>query len=119
MANTEPCRAVVLTLDEKIDGLNKTSEARNRYFCDDKENNNKLDDFIETMRDRTNNRVRNNERVLHLIFHLAGFDKERYHVKFKELTIEERRSLILAINQLRAVASILPDKLALPKSTQY
>ncbi|PHM73689.1 DUF5347 family protein [Xenorhabdus kozodoii] len=114
MANTEPCRAVALTLDEKIDGLNKSAALRAKFFVD-KNSNSQLADFIETMRDRTNNRVRNNERMLHLIFHLAGIDKSRFDIRFNEFTPDEIRSLILAINQLKALASILPDKLILPE----
>ncbi|CAM3291595.1 DUF5347 domain-containing protein [Xenorhabdus nematophila] len=110
MANTESCRAVVLTLDERIDGLNAAAELRHKVFSDD---NSELAEFMEYMRDRTNNRVRNNERILHLIFHLAGFDKSRYDVKFNELTKNEQRALILAMNQFKAVASILPAKLVL------
>ncbi|WP_338804825.1 DUF5347 family protein [Xenorhabdus griffiniae] len=112
MANTEPYRAVSMTLDEKIDGLNKSAELRAKYFSDD---NRELAEMIEYLRDRTNNRTRNNEQLLHLIFNLAGFDKSRYEVKFHQLTNNEQRSLILAMNQLKALASILPDKLVMPE----
>ncbi|MEQ1968683.1 DUF5347 family protein [Xenorhabdus nematophila] len=115
MANTEPYRAVSLTLDEQINGLNKAAELLWPRVCDVKQSNRQLAEFIDYMRDRSNNRVRNNERLLHLIFHLAGFDKSRYDAKFSEFTAEELRSLILAINQFKAVAAILPAKLILPK----
>ncbi|CAM4070382.1 DUF5347 family protein [Xenorhabdus thuongxuanensis] len=115
MANTEPYRAVSLTLDEKINGFNKTAEMLNPHISDIEKSNSQLADFIEYMRDRTNNRIRNNERLLHLIFHLAGFDKSRYNAEFSEFTEQEVRSLILAMNQFKGVASIIPTKLVLPK----
>ncbi|CDL86697.1 Phage-related protein (fragment) [Xenorhabdus cabanillasii JM26] len=67
------------------------------------------------MRDRSNNRIRNNERVLHLIFHLAGFDKSQFNNELKDFTPEEQRSLISAIHQFKAVAAELPDKLVMPE----
>ncbi|WP_338803345.1 DUF5347 family protein [Xenorhabdus griffiniae] len=119
MANTEPYRAVSLTLDEKINGLNKTAEMLAPRVYDIKKSNSQLADFMAYMRDRTNNRVRNNEQVLHFIFHLAGFDKSRYNVKFNELTQSELRSLVAAMNQFKSVAEILPNKLVMPNLIEH
>ncbi|PHM36187.1 Phage-related protein [Xenorhabdus mauleonii] len=114
MANTEPCRAVSLELNEKIYGINKTTELR-RHFNYGKKSNNQLAEFIKTMRDPTYNREQNNKKLLHSIFHLAGFDESRYDVKFNELTLEEERSLVLVLNQIKGMVTILPNKLVLPE----
>ncbi|MDC9588573.1 DUF5347 family protein [Xenorhabdus sp. XENO-10] len=118
MANTEPFRAVSQTVDERIDGMNHTAKAHAIIFKKSKKSgelNSQLADFIDMMRDRSNNRIRNNERVLHLIFHLAGFDKSQFNNKLKDFTVEEQRSLISAIHQFKAVAAELPDKLIMPE----
>ncbi|OKP03906.1 DUF5347 family protein [Xenorhabdus eapokensis] len=119
MANTEPCRAVSLTLDEKIKGLNKTAELLAPIVYDIKKSNSQLADFIASMRDRTNNRVMNNEKLLHAMFYLAGFDKSRYNAKFSEFTEAEIRSLIRVINQFKTVAKELPNKLVMPNLIEH
>ncbi|KLU15552.1 MULTISPECIES: DUF5347 family protein [Xenorhabdus] len=119
MANTEPYRAVSLTLDEQINGLNKTAELLAPIVCDIKKSNSQLADFIECMRDRTNNRVMNNEKLLHVMFYLAGFDKSRYNTKVSEFTEEEIRSLIMVMNQFKAVAERIPSKLVMPNLIEH
>ncbi|CDL83859.1 DUF5347 family protein [Xenorhabdus szentirmaii] len=110
MANTEPYRAVILTLDEKIDGMLNTAQIKNRVL---KQNSDKaIAEFIKNMRDRTNNRSRNNERVLHSILHLAGFPKSKYGTPYESFTYDEKKAFIEAIIQFKAVASLMPESIA-------
>ncbi|WFQ80024.1 DUF5347 family protein [Xenorhabdus sp. SF857] len=120
MANTESHRAISLTLDEKIRGMNKTAEFLSGHFDNDGLRTDKqLADFLDYMRDRTNNRVWNNERFLHMMFHMAGFDKSRYHIGINEFTPEEKKSFIFILHQCQAICSVLPNKLVIPKLTPH
>ncbi|MDX7987683.1 hypothetical protein FE392_10110 [Xenorhabdus sp. 12] len=110
MANTEPYRAVILTLDEKIDGMLHTAHVKSHVFKRDSDK--AITEFIKNMRDRTNNRTRNNERVLHYIFHLAGFPKSKYDTPYESFTYDEKKAFIEAMFQFKAAVSYMPESIA-------
>ncbi|MBD2786619.1 DUF5347 family protein [Xenorhabdus sp. DI] len=107
MANTEPYRAVSLTIDEKIQGMLHTAKTKRDYLKQDSDK--AIAEFIKDMRDRTNNRVRNNESVLHFIFHQAGFPESRYSAPYDSFTYDEKRAFKEAMIQFKAVVSQMPS----------
>ncbi|PHM65705.1 Phage-related protein [Xenorhabdus stockiae] len=114
MANTESHRAVVLTLDERIDGMCQVAKTRASVFSGSVSASDKaIAEFIKNMRDRTNNRKRNNKKLLHVLFHLAGLPKSRYDAQYEDFTLDERHSLIEAFMQYKAVAAIMPESFAI------
>lgn len=72
-----------------------------------------MEGFIKELRLQSNNKVRNNKRVLSMIFFLAEIEKEKHGFNFKQLTHDEQVRFIEAINQIKAVASIFPTDLAI------
>ncbi|CDG96499.1 Phage-related protein [Xenorhabdus bovienii str. puntauvense] len=113
MANTEPYRAVPLTLDEKIDGMYHTAQIKGAFFDSVSNSDKAISEFIKNMRDRTNNRKRNNKKLLHGLFHLAGLPKSRYESQYEDFTSDERRSLKEAMIQLQAAVSWMPKNIAI------
>jgi hypothetical protein len=112
MANTEPARAIPLSIAERTDGLNHIAMLRVKHFKTNSEK--EMCRFIDDMRDKIDDDYHKNMRVLSAIFELADIDKERHHLKFNELTIDEKERLIKAMNKLRAVVSLFPKNLILP-----
>lgn len=111
-------RAVSYSLDEKIDGMNRAAKVRGALFIKNgsingKEINAGMTVFLKEMRCRTNNRARENSRVLSAIFFLAGIDKAKHDSDFKSLNEDEQIRLIEAMNQIKAVTSIFPTDLAI------
>ncbi|MEX5733007.1 DUF5347 family protein [Providencia hangzhouensis] len=113
-------RAITYTLDEKIDGLNQAAKLRGALFkYKDKVNGKKINqgliDFINELNDVTNNREnkRQNKRVIGLIYFLADIKKEKHHLNYDQLDNDEQIRLVEAINQLKAINSILPNDLAI------
>ncbi|AJC66880.1 MULTISPECIES: DUF5347 family protein [Dickeya] len=112
MANTEPARAIPLSIAERTDGLNHIAMLRGKHFKTNSEK--EMCRFIDDMRDKIDDDYHKNMRVLSAIFELADIDKERHHLKFNELTTDEKERLIKAMNKLRAVVSLFPKNLILP-----
>ncbi|HBL6943165.1 TPA: DUF5347 domain-containing protein [Morganella morganii] len=107
-------RAVSMTIDEKIDGMNIAAKMRaNLFQIQGKPLNAGMGDFMKELRSHSNNKVRNNNRVLSMIFFLAEIEKEKHGLKFEQLTHNEQVRFIEAINQIKAVASIFPTDLAI------
>ncbi|CDH23533.1 DUF5347 family protein [Xenorhabdus nematophila] len=113
MANTEYHSAVVLTLDEKIDGMCHTAQIKGTVFVSVSNSDKAISEFIKNMRDRTNNRKRNNKKLLHGLFDLAGLPESRYESQYEDFTSDERRSLKEAMIQLQAFMSWIPKNIAI------
>ncbi|MGO2307133.1 MAG: DUF5347 family protein [Providencia sp.] len=98
-----------VTLDSRVNGLNQAAKLRTSVFHSDKSNpdNRELIGFIEYLR-------LNDERVLNMIFYLAGIKSEQHHLGFDEFNKEEKQSIIIAINQIKALAALLPKHIAMP-----
>ncbi|PWC10913.1 hypothetical protein B4923_15490 [Brenneria roseae subsp. americana] len=112
MANTESARAVPLSVGARTDGLNHIAMLRRKHFLTDCEKD--ICRFIDDMRDKIDPACHENKRVLSAIFYLADIDKERHDVNFNELTTDEKKRLIKAMNKLKAVVSLFPRHLTLP-----
>lgn len=107
-------RVASLSLDEKIDGMNTSARMRARLLdCQGKPLNAGMNDFMKELRLQSNNKVRNNSRVLSMIFFLAEIEKEKHSFNFEKLTHDEQMRFIEAINQIKAVTSIFPTDLAI------
>lgn len=70
--------------------------------------------FFSEMRDVTDSNYRDNRRALSAIMYLANIGKDRHEAEFSELTTDERKALIRAMNHLKAVVSLFPKRMALP-----
>lgn len=111
-------RQVSYSLDEKINGLNRTAKVRGKLFdkkdcVNGKKINAGMNVFLKEIRSTSNNRERDNGRVLNAIFFLAEIDKTKHSLEFDELSEDEQIRLIEAINQMKAVTSIFPTDLAI------
>jgi len=69
--------------------------------------------FFNDMRDKTDSNFKENERALSAILFLANIGKDRHSIAFSELTTDERKALIRAMNHLKAVVSLFPKKMTL------
>ena len=54
------------------------------------------------------------ERALAAIFFMAKIPADRHSVNMNELTTDEKRELIKAMNHFRAVVSLFPKRLTMP-----
>nr|ELR5257628.1 DUF5347 family protein [Providencia rettgeri] len=111
-------RAITYSLDEKINQLNMCSKLRGELFKDKekvngKEMNQGLIEFIKELNSAPNNRERKNKRVIGLIYVLAGIEKNKHSLNYNQLSHDEQVRLVEAVNQLKAVSSILPTDLAI------
>lgn len=113
-------RAIVYTLDQRIDGLNQAARVRGELFkhketVNGKKINQGLINFIHELNDVTNNRKdqRQNKRVIHLIYVLANIQKERHTLNYDQLNPDEQTRLVEAINQLKAISALFPTDLAI------
>ena len=113
-------RANTYTLDEKIDGLNHAAKLRgvlfkNKERVNGKQINQGLIEFIKVLNDVSNNRenARQHKRMIGALYFLADIKKEKHHLNYDELDSNEQQRLVEAINQFKAVCSILPDDLAI------
>ncbi len=97
------------TLDSRVNGLNQAAKLRTSVFHFDKSNpdNRELIGFIEYLR-------LNDERVLNMIFYLAGIKSDQHQLGFDEFNKEEKQSIITAINQIKALSALLPKHIAMP-----
>jgi|GEM_PF-5557291 len=111
-------RAIKYSLDEKIDQLNHCATLRGTLFNGPSEvkgrrMNQGLIEFIHDLKSAPNNRERKNKRVVSLIYFLADINKDRHALNYDQLSEDEQRRLVEAINQLKAISSILPTDLAI------
>ncbi len=104
-------QAEPLMAGERLAGLNYVSELRAKYWGD---NSKELERFVADMRDKRDPQFEENSRALSAIFFLAKIPAGRHELKLSELTTEEKKALITAMNHLRAVVSLFPKRLSMP-----
>lgn len=103
---------VPLSPGYRLDGLNHIAELRAKVFGLNIES--ELERFISDMRNQRDINHKQNERALAAIFFMAKIPAERHSVKVSELTTDEKRELIKAMNHFRAVVSLFPKRLTMP-----
>ncbi|HED3076168.1 TPA: DUF5347 domain-containing protein [Citrobacter amalonaticus] len=112
MAIDGPAATVPLSPGKRLDGLNHIAELRTKVFGLNIES--ELERFIKDMHDQRDVNHKQNERALAAIFYLAKIPAERHSVKISDLTTDEKRELIKAMNHFRAVVSLFPKRLTMP-----
>ncbi|EMG2273563.1 DUF5347 domain-containing protein [Klebsiella pneumoniae] len=103
---------VPLSPGHRLDGLNHIAELRAKVFGLNIEP--ELERFISDMRDQRDINHKQNERALAAIFFMAKIPADRHNVIMNELTTDEKRELIKAMNHFRAVVSLFPKRLTMP-----
>ncbi|EKT4378341.1 TPA: DUF5347 domain-containing protein [Klebsiella pneumoniae] len=103
---------VPLSPGHRLDGLNHIAELRAKVFGLNIEP--ELERFISDMRDQRDINHKQNERALAAIFFMAKIPADRHNVNMSELTTDEKRELIKAMNHFRAVVSLFPKRLTMP-----
>lgn len=103
---------VPLSPGHRLDGLNHIAELRAKVFGLNIEP--ELERFISDMRDQRDINHRQNERALAAIFFMAKIPADRHNVNMNELTTDEKRELIKAMNHFRAMVSLFPKRLTMP-----
>ena len=112
MAIEGDAATVPLSPGDRLDGLNHIAELRAKVFGLNIES--ELERFISDMRNQRDINHKQNERALAAIFFMAKIPAERHSVKVSELTTDEKRELIKAMNHFRAVVSLFPKRLTMP-----
>ncbi|MFK3934817.1 DUF5347 family protein [Pantoea agglomerans] len=102
---------VQMNVGQRASALNHISALRTMMYGDC---SNELKRFIADMRNKRDHQTEQNSRALSAIFFLANISKERHSVDFSELTSDEVKALISAMNHLKAVVSLFPKNLTLP-----
>lgn len=103
---------VPLSPGHRLDGLNHIAELRAKVFGLNIEP--ELKRFISDMRDQRDINHKQNERALAAIFFMAKIPADRHNVNMNDLTTDEKRELIKAMNHFRAVVSLFPKRLTMP-----
>ncbi|EJG5134409.1 DUF5347 domain-containing protein [Klebsiella pneumoniae] len=103
---------VPLSPGHRLDGLNHIAELRAKVFGWNIEP--ELERFISDMRDQRDINHKQNERALAAIFFMAKIPADRHNVNMNELTTDEKRELIKAMNHFRVVVSLFPKRLTMP-----
>ncbi|EPY6732891.1 DUF5347 family protein [Klebsiella quasipneumoniae] len=103
---------VPLSPGHRLDGLNHIAELRAKVFGLNIEP--ELVRFISDMRDQRDINHKQNERALAAIFFMAKIPADRHNVNMNELTTDEKREMIKAMNHFRAVVSLFPKRLTMP-----
>ena len=101
-----------LTAGERLAGLNHIAELRARFWGDDSWK--EVEQFIRNMRDKRDPLFVENCRALAAIFFLAKIPTARHELASSELTIDEKKALITAMNHFRAVVILFPKRLTMP-----
>ncbi len=104
--------ALSLSPGERLNGLNHIAELRAKVFGLNIES--ELERFIKDMRDPRDINNEQNKRALAAIFFMAKIPAERHSISINELTTDEKRELIKAMNHFRAVVSLFPRRLTMP-----
>lgn len=104
--------AVPLSPGERVHGLNHIAELRAKVFGVNIEP--ELERFIFDMRNARDINHKQNERALAAIFFMAKIPAERHSVNVNDLTTDEKRELVKAMNHFRAVVSLFPKRLTMP-----
>ena len=97
-----------LTAGERLAGLNHIAELRARFWGDSWK---EVEQFIRDMRDKRDPQFEENNRAMAAIFFLAKIPAARHELELSELTTDEKKALITAMNHFRAVVSLFPKRL--------
>ncbi len=103
----EGAATVPLSPGERLNGLNHIAELRAKVFGLNIES--ELERFIKDMRDPRDINSEQNKRALAAIFFMAKIPAERHSISINELTTDEKRELIKAMNHFRAVVNFIPQ----------
>lgn len=103
---------VPLSPGKRLEGLNHIAELRVKVFGLNIES--ELERFINDMRNPRDINHKQNERALAAIFFMAKIPADRHNVNMNEMTTDEKRELIKAMNHFRAVVSLFPKRLTMP-----
>ena len=95
MAIEGAAATVPLSPGQRLNGLNHIAELRAKVFG-------------------LNINSEQNKRALAAIFFMAKIPAERHSISINELTTDEKRELIKAMNHFRAVVSLFPRRLTMP-----
>ena len=112
MAIEGDAATVPLSAGLRLNGLNHIAELRAKVFGLNIDS--ELERFISDMRDQRDINHKQNERALAAIFFMAKIPADRHNVNMNELTTDEKRELIKAMNHFRAVVSLFPKRLSMP-----
>ena len=112
MAIEGTAATVPLSPGERLNGLNHIAELRAKIFGLNIES--ELERFIKDIRDSRDINSEQNKRALAAIFFMAKIPAERHSISINELTTDEKRELIKAMNHFRAVVSLFPRRLTMP-----
>ncbi|WP_034911883.1 DUF5347 family protein [Erwinia sp. 9145] len=96
---------------ERLSGLNHVAELRARFWPDSWQD---IERFFTRLRDTRDLHRAENARALAAIFFLANIPLAAHQRPLSELTREEKKALISAMNHLRAVVSLFPKRLTMP-----
>lgn len=100
-----------LKAGERLAGLNHVAELRARFWGDSWK---EVVRFVDDMRDKRDPQSEENNRALAAIFFLAKIPAARHELELSELTTDEKKALITAMNHFRAVVSLFPKRLIKP-----
>ncbi|SCC31513.1 hypothetical protein GA0061071_112147 [Kosakonia oryzendophytica] len=112
MAITADRISVPLSAGERLNGLNHIAELRTSHWGDSWP---EVARFIEDLCDKRDAQYDENSRALAAIFFLARVPAARQALGPHALTLEEKRAVISAMNHFRAVVSLFPKRLTLPR----
>lgn len=103
--------SVPLSAGERLQALTHIAELRARFWGDGWQ---EVERFIADMRDPRDAQYEENKRALAAIFFLAKVPASRHEAALSELTLDEKKMLITAMNHFRAVVSLFPRRLTMP-----
>ncbi|MBG6242199.1 MAG: hypothetical protein EKE20_10040 [Candidatus Symbiopectobacterium sp. Dall1.0] len=113
---------------QRLCGLNKIAEIRaemreinKRVKQQDKKNrpvphaimDKDLARFLADMRDEHDKKYEQNNRALSALFYLAGIKTARHGVDVVEMSDQEKKALIIAMNHFRVMVSLFSERLTL------
>ena len=107
----EGANTVQLNAGQRVLALNHIAAIRGQFWGDSWK---EVERFIDDMCDPRDSNNEENIRTLSAIFYLAKIPTNKHHLSLSELTTDERKALVSAMNQLKAVVSLFPKRIALP-----
>ncbi|WP_241613089.1 DUF5347 family protein [Rosenbergiella epipactidis] len=102
---------VQLSAGQRVWALNHLAAIRGQFWGDSWK---EVERFIDDIRDPRDSNNEENIRTLSAIFYLAKIPTNKHQLSLSELTTDERTALVSAMNQLKAVVSLFPKRIALP-----
>lgn len=130
MAIDKSDMTVIFNAGQRLHGLNKIAEiragmravqersqkpVREKYHpLTRKSAEEELSRFLDDMRDKHDECHDDNIRALSALFYLAGIKTVRHSIEVTEMSDDEKKALIIAMNHCRAMVSLFPKRLTLP-----